>query len=109
MSSARSSERVMELEACRYRLIIVCSSTVNMIFLPITIDLRLKARQPAMSFFVSLPKLLECGVSWPGVSFLGPLRPYKSPSASLSFAAFDLCRLSRHTGAPVSSNRLDRQ
>ena len=34
--------------------------------------------------------------SWPDVLLQGPKRPYESPSASLSFAAFDLCRLSRH-------------
>jgi len=60
-------------------------------------------------FFRIVAKAVRMRESWPDVHLQGPLRPYESQSASLSFAAFDLCRLSRHTGAPVSSNRLDRQ
>ena len=41
-------------------------------------------------------------VSWPDAHLQGPLRPYESPSARPSFAAFDLCRLS-----PVSYTHLD--
>lgn len=60
-------------------------------------------------FFRIVAKAVRMRESWPDVCLQGLLRPFESPSASLSFAAFDLCRLSRHIGAPVSSNRLDRQ
>ena len=46
-------------------------------------------------FFRIVAKAVRMRESWPDVHLQGPLRPYESQSASLSFAAFDLCRLSR--------------
>ena len=60
-------------------------------------------------FFRIVAKAVRMRESWPDVSLQGLTRPQTSLSASLSFAAFDLCRLSHFLGAPVSSNRLDRQ
>ncbi len=60
-------------------------------------------------FFRIVAKAVRMRESWPDVNLRGPKRPYESPSASLSFAAFDLCRLGRRMSVPVSSNRLDRQ
>ena len=40
-----------------------------------TIKLRLKARQPAASFPISKPKLLEWERKWSDIAHLGPTRP----------------------------------
>ena len=42
---------------------------------PPTIKLRLKARQPAASFPISKPKLLEWERKWSDIAHLGPTRP----------------------------------
>src|SRR5699024_2690581 len=44
-------------------------------------------------FFRIVAKAVRMRASWPDAHLQGPKRPQKSPSASLSFAAFDLCRL----------------
>ncbi len=43
-------------------------------------------------FIRIVAKAVRMGVHWPDVVLQGLTRPYGSPSASLSFAAFDLCR-----------------
>ena len=43
-------------------------------------------------FFRIVAKAVRMGRYWPGVHLQGLTRPKESPSASLSFAAFDLCR-----------------
>lgn len=42
---------------------------------PPTIKLRFKARQPAASFSISKPKLLEWESKLPDIAHLGPTRP----------------------------------
>lgn len=43
-------------------------------------------------FFRIIAKAVRMRVYWPDICLQGPTRPPESPSASLSFAAFDLCR-----------------
>ena len=79
---------LLPCEQCQIRIYQFLSCSVP----PITINLRSEARQPAAPLSASLPQLLE----WEGhgLTFASKdrLRPQESLSASLSFAAFDLCR-----------------
>ena len=56
-------------------------------------------------FFRIVAKVVRMRVFGPDVYPPRTMRPNTNLSASLLFTAFDLCRLSHHTSAPVSSNR----
>ena len=54
---------------------ILGDSHISQISSPPTIKLRFKARQPAASFSISKPKLLEWESKLPDIAHLGPTRP----------------------------------
>ncbi len=59
---------------------------------PITIRITVQGTAASRVFFRIVAKAVRMRRKWPDVILQGPTRPLKSPSASLSFAAFDLCR-----------------
>ena len=75
---------------------------------PPTIKLRLKARQPAASFSISKPKLLEWESKWPVSTHLGPTRPHRSPSAASLIRSIRFTQVEPPC-ALASTRRLNRQ
>ncbi len=62
------------------------------VFPPITIRITVRGTAASRVFFRIVAKAVRMREYWPDAFLQGPTRPLKSLSASLSFAAFDLCR-----------------
>ena len=73
-----------------------------------TIKLRLKAWQPAASFSISKPKLLEWESKWPDSNHLGLTRPHRSQSAASLIRSIRFTQVEPPC-ALASPRRLNRQ